>query len=127
MKRILAAILLMVYFTVSTGFVVCAHFCMNRFTSVELGSGNDKKCTQCGMHMNENGCCRDEVKVIKLEPTYTASQMINADFSLVAPLPEQIQHRTFSILNRTSFDHKPDHGPPLTGSEICILHRVFRI
>jgi hypothetical protein len=127
MKKVLAAILLMVYFTVSTGFVVCAHFCMNRFTSVELGSGNDKKCTQCGMHKKENGCCRDEVKVIKLEPTYTASQMISADFSLVAPLQVQILHPTIPIVSCATFDRKPDHGPPFTGSEICILHRVFRI
>lgn len=127
MKKILTAILLMVYFTVSTGFVVCAHYCMNRFTSVELGSGKDKKCTKCGMHKKNNGCCRDEVKMVKLQQIHTAPQVISADFSLIAPLPLQINYILSPLVNRNSFDHYLVHGPPRKSLDLYTLHCVFRI
>src|SRR4051812_13156669 len=127
MKRILAAILLMVYFTVSTGFVVCTHFCMNRFTSVELGAGQDKKCTKCGMHKNDKGCCRDEVKIIKIQQNYTAPQLLLNHFSLLASLPVQIHYILSPLLSRSAIDHYMVHGPPLACSDLCVLHCVFRI
>ena len=50
MKKALAAILLLVYFAVTTGFSLSVHYCMDEFESASIGSSGDDVCDNCGMH-----------------------------------------------------------------------------
>jgi hypothetical protein len=129
MKRILASILLLVYFTVSTGFIVSMHYCMGQLDSTQLGYSTDDTCGKCGMETSEpNGCCRDEFKVVKLQADQQVAKYQIADFRMPVLLPQTI---TLFLPPSSEFSgiiYKPEHGPPFTsGQEICLQNCVFRI
>src|SRR5919205_3478135 len=78
MKKVLAAILLLIYFTVNTGFTVSMHYCMDRLASTKIGAHHTDKCPYCGMKIKPGGCCKDQVKVVKLQ-----QDNINAHYTIV--------------------------------------------
>jgi len=128
MKKAVAFILLSVYFVVSTGFVVSVHYCMDRINGVQLGDSSHDKCGKCGMPLKDNkGCCKDEVKVYKLQMDQSFAKFVKADFSipfiathrsdlLLAPLVPAIE--TAAPLA---------HGPPLSKQDTYLQNRVFRL
>ena len=70
MKKILAALVLLTYLAFSSGIVVSLHYCMDRFDSVAFGASDEDECGKCGMdksETNDNGCCKDEHKQLKLD------------------------------------------------------------
>ncbi len=129
MKRILVAILLLVYFTVSTGFVINLHYCMDKMASVELGGKKSDKCGKCGMpKKDKEGCCRDEVKVVKLYQDQLTAYFIDFRFSALATL---VTHSGFivSVFKPASLptSHKA-HAPPLISEQdTYLVNGVFRI
>lgn len=128
MKRFAASILLLVYFTVTTGFVVSVHYCMNERVSVEVGYDGHDECGKCGMAIEKsNGCCGEEVKMVKLQIDHTTVNLPAADFALSLP---PLDH--FSIMAvRPLVDKRPEgplaHGPPLYEEDIYLHNRVFRL
>ncbi|MFL5810000.1 MAG: HYC_CC_PP family protein [Flavisolibacter sp.] len=126
MKKALAFILLLIYLVVSTGFSLSFHYCMDRLDSSQLGSSKNDKCPKCGMH-KDGHCCRDEVKIVKLETSHFASEVSMPDFSIA---PIEIIHTEFLFTpfrNYTENFITVDHGPPLSDQDSYIRNRVFRI
>lgn len=67
MKKAVFAISVFVYFVATCGVVINYHYCMKKLASVHLFDKFDDECGRCGMITHEsNGCCHDEVKVVKL-------------------------------------------------------------
>jgi len=126
MKKLLAAILLLVYFTISTGFVVSLHYCMDRLTSTGIGSEKSNKCEYCGMH-KDGKCCRDDVKIVKLQTTHMASMPITGEHSLAVQTVIATEFLNTPFLNFTRSNLAVAHGPPLHTQEIYIQNCVFRI
>ena len=126
MKKALAAILLLVYFTVTTGFSLSVHYCMDRFDSAQLGTSADDKCHKCGMH-KDGGCCRDEVKVVKLQTSHIAAQAVVQETSLVVVEIIDTEFFLTPFRNYTTEFIRIDHGPPLSEQDTYISNRVFRI
>jgi len=126
MKKFLAVILLLVYFTVSTGFVVCMHYCMDRFDSAQLGSSENEKCHKCGMH-KDGGCCRDEVKVVKLQIAHLASQIDTFDFPLAVRNFTSPSFLLPSFIHYTETEKSLANGPPLVEEGGYLQNCVFRI
>lgn len=129
MKRILVAILLLVYFTVSTGFVVNLHYCMDKMASVELGSKESEDCGKCGMPKKEkDGCCRDEVKVVKLYQDQVSAHFADFRFSAVATLVVPSEFLISPFRNTSLFTSHKAHAPPLISKQDAYLvNCVFRI
>ena len=124
-KQFLAAIVLLVYFCATTGFVISLHYCMDRFDSAELGATKNDRCNKCGMH--KNGCCWDDVKVVRLQTSHLASK-INID-EFAAPA---IQSLTTGFIlspfeNVSSAKNSFAHSPPLSEQDTYLRNRVFRI
>jgi len=68
------------YLGVTTGVVINFHYCMEKLASAKLFDTKSKKCGKCGMHMEDSdGCCRDEVKIVKMKK-------INR-LRLISPIP----------------------------------------
>lgn len=68
MKKVLAAILAVLYLGTSTGATVHIHYCMGELADMGLGKNKSKTCGKCGMEKSDekdNGCCKDEQKFIK--------------------------------------------------------------
>jgi hypothetical protein len=128
MKKLAAAILLLTYFMVSTGFVVSVHYCMDELDSIELGDATDSECNQCGMIIKDsNGCCKDEVKVMKMKVDQTIAKLVTTDFSL----PLILNFSSLFLLTPLVTDHEWQepvaHGPPLNEQDTYLHNRVFRI
>lgn len=103
---------------------------MDRLDSMQLFASETEICGNCGMHTGEsNGCCRDEVKIIKMEVDQkTASDIL---FELPAlevtgHLPSQFIAAPFCIAEETA--HHKNHSPPLlTRQDTYLQNCVFRI
>ena len=127
MKKAFTAIILLVYFTVTTGFVVSRHYCMDRMDSIQLGSSESKKCGKCGMAKDENNCCRDEEIVVKLETTPRVSPISFPDFSLPVIANTTTDFLLSPVFNCTILTHPLSNGPPLSDQQAYLLNCVFRI
>lgn len=103
---------------------------MKRVDSVQLYAVASDTCGRCGMHTDEaNGCCHDEITVIKITDDQQASQLITFSTGLIAvPVSTPSAFLTSPFENNSAADHFPDHPPPLLkGQETYLQHCVFRI
>ncbi len=130
MKKVLISIVLLCYFTVSSGVIINFHYCMNRLASTELFAFKGERCGKCGMHAEEsNGCCRDEVQVVKMDD----DQKITPDFAfklaaLESPVQKPSEFIIASFLSEPSPRHFLNHSPPLLSFQDSYLQNsVFRI
>jgi len=129
MKKLVAFIWLVIYTCVSTGFAVSTHYCMNKQLSVELGTVHKDICNKCGMPKKEShGCCRDEIKVVKLQQDTQLAKLLLPSFELSLPVALVSQHLISPFYNFTKraipVAFQP---PPLQQDDLCVANCVFRI
>ena len=126
MKKILIAILALVYLTVSSGFAMTIHYCMGKVSSVDL-MHNTNKCGKCGMKTSA-GCCKEEFKIFKLNDSH---KLISNDINIFAPVAIVDNSNSNFGSNFSSSEIISDynnHSPPIAqGISLCILNSVFRI
>ena len=129
MKKLVAFIWLMVYMCVSTGFAVSTHYCMNKQRSIEFGVVQKAVCEKCGMTKQENhGCCRDEIKVVKLQQDTQVAKVLLASFQVSLPIALLSHHFISPFYNFTQTGTPTAfQPPPLYQKDICISNSVFRI
>jgi hypothetical protein len=102
---------------------------MNEFDSAKLYQTSTDVCNRCGMHTSDSdGCCHDELKVVKLNEDHLFSQL---NFEIKSPEVTAIQHSNlivaFNIKKVLGKDYQ-NHSPPLLSSQdIYIQNCVFRI
>ncbi|MGZ8559757.1 MAG: HYC_CC_PP family protein [Chitinophagaceae bacterium] len=130
MKKIIFSIVLFSYLAVSSGVIISFHYCMNRLASTQLFAAESKQCGKCGMQTKDsNGCCRDEVKMVKMED----DQKLTASFTFELPALYAVYHLpsdfiTASLYNIPATRHFLNHSPPLLSSQDTYLQNsVFRI
>jgi hypothetical protein len=128
MKKGIAAILLVLYVAFSSGVVLSFHYCMDAFDSVQLGDKKSDYCGICGMHKEKgNECCKDEVKIFKIQDDQQASA-ISFKFStpdvIVAILPVWNEA---VLINTTQQLFLNTHSPPLSKQDTYLQNCVFRI
>jgi len=129
MKKFIAFFWLVVYMCVSTGFAVSTHYCMNKERSVELGAVQKAICEKCGMLKREShGCCRDEIKLVKLQQDTQVGKLLMPSFELSLPVALASQHLLLPFYNFTQ-SHVPAafEPPPLHTIDLCVANSVFRI
>ncbi len=129
MKRVWVTILLLVYFTVSSGFVVNLHYCMGDLAEVELGHSDAKECGKCGMPVKQKaGCCQDEVKVLKIAQDQSVAAFIAFHFGITQSLPEAFNFPFVAAEQASCYRAAPAHAPPLLSKQDTHLkNSVFRI
>ena len=130
MKKVTVVILLFCYLAASAGIIVNYHFCMDRLASAKLFEKKSKICGKCGMHFeNSNGCCHDEVTILKMEDDQKVTESFS--FSLPALEPLSLAPSDFiitSFYNAPLTGHYQSHAPPIeSGQNIHLLNSVFRI
>lgn len=129
LKKAVAIISTLIYFAVTTGVVVNLHYCMNSFDSAQLYATGTDVCGRCGMHTEDsNGCCHDELKVVKLTQDHTASQFVfefKSPEALPVSLNEFITDFNFQMVQQNDY---LNHSPPLLSRQDTYLQNcVFRI
>lgn len=101
---------------------------MDRFDSFQLGTDGSDYCPKCGMYTSEsNGCCHNEVKIIKIQDDQLASAF---HFHFESPAAV---HLSPVILQNVDIScskgkyHVNNHSPPFSKQDTYLLNRVFRI
>ena len=128
MKRSAVAILAIIYFAISSGVVVNIHYCMGKMSSVKLQAWTPGSCA-CGKKMeSKKGCCKTELKVVKLED---AQKISYADFVVntpVTPLVTELNLLQTPFYNAQHPVRSQGHSPPLlSGQDTYLRNCVFRI
>jgi len=128
MKKLLLFVTLLVYFLVSTGFVVSIHFCMDRIHSFQLGDRQQENCGACGMPLQDNkGCCKDKVKVVKLQVDQVTAKAIQPTVQ-VRVLYSTLTPLSFLLpVERQNGKQETSHAPPINRQNSYLHHCVFRI
>jgi hypothetical protein len=128
MKKGLATILLLVYIAFSSGVVINLHYCMNRLDSSKFGAAKSDICEKCGMHKDAaNGCCHDEVKLIKIHDDQKTAG-VNFTFSAPKAFVDHISLFELNILRENEKEfYFTNHSPPLSKQDTYLQNCVFRI
>ncbi|MEO8174014.1 MAG: hypothetical protein ABI581_13055 [Sediminibacterium sp.] len=128
MKRSAVAILAIIYFAISTGVVVNIHYCMGKMSSVKLQAWVPSSCG-CGKKMeSKKGCCKTELKVVKIED---AQKVTYADLVILMPVTPLVTE--LSLLQTPFYNAQPltlpkEHSPPImSGQDTYLRNCVFRI
>ncbi len=102
---------------------------MDNFQSWEFGAAADEECSKCGMKTTENsGCCRDEIKVLKLNTEAFKQAAIAYNFELPVVTAALSFYLLLPFKNATADSFYLPHGPPLISKQETYLYNcVFRI
>lgn len=106
------------------------HYCMNKLASTQLFAAASGICGKCGMDTETSrGCCRDEMKVFKLEEDQQIAAFIQ--FSFHAPViqtPLISDYYQSFVADELTEGHFHNHSPPLISEQDTYLQNgVFRI
>ena len=138
MKKLLVAILALVYLTTSVGATIRLHYCMDKLVNWGFGkekSGNDS-CSYCGMsksatdkHRSAKGCCKDDQKQIKLDNDQKLSEV---SFKLEKIPTEAISpvfaKYSFKYVTFFTSTYQLTHSPPqIAHCPLFILNCDYRI
>ena len=92
MRKFFISILALVYITSSIGATIHLHYCMGKLANWDIGQNISKTCAKCGMKKTDNennGCCKDEKKFVKIitdqKIDETAFQLMHS-FSVLLPI-----------------------------------------
>src|SRR5262245_9127531 len=77
-KKAISILLIPLFLLTTGGFAFNMHFCKMRGIDVSL---NINKSSCCGKKSMEGGCCKNEVKVIKIKDNYSASSSLTVEKS----------------------------------------------
>ncbi len=125
MRNFLVTILALVYLATTTGATLHMHYCMGKIYSVDLIK--KEGCSKCGMAAND-GCCNDELKVIKVKDNH---QSITNGISFAPAYA--ILNNHYNIIDQVLYDASSkltanNNSPPRSPQKsLCIFNCVFRI
>jgi hypothetical protein len=103
---------------------------MKRLVSVHLFEATPDVCGKCGMDTHDsNGCCRNEIKVVKLVQDQNSVAFVTIEIPSVKEvvvLPSEFISASFcSVFEQRHFHN---HSPPLLSEQDTYLqNNVFRI
>ena len=133
MKKIIVAILAILYLGSSSGATIHLHYCMGKLVewSLSFNEQAKDKCSKCGMKklQSKKGCCKDEYKQIKIEKDQKISHGFFSVAKTITELaPAAFPTYTFTRAIFTTEHFLKDHAPPQTdATSIYISNCVFRI
>lgn len=132
MKKLIVAILSLLYICTSTGATVHMHYCMGKLADWDFGHNTSKTCSGCGMKKldkGDNGCCKDEHKFLKsngdqktIEPAFSLLQLVS-----VAPPASFIEIPSGDLPAATEA-FPVSHAPPRSdGVAVYVRNCLFLI
>lgn len=130
MKKIIVSISFLCYLAATCGIIMNFHYCMNRLASVHLFETEAKLCARCGMETHQSkGCCKDEVKIAKLQQDQNKIPIVVYDIPAIEQLiTVPSEFIVASFINTAEQRHFHNHSPPLLSEQDTYLrNNVFRI
>jgi len=116
MQQWFVSILAVLYLTITSGFIVHSHYCMDQLigTSLWHDHGEVHRCNKCGMTQSESeGCCKDVHELVKTDDEHHPAPV----FEHAAKLWTGIPQRPEGLCEAGILEHKTAftataHGPP---------------
>lgn len=128
MKKAASSILLIIYIAATSGIAINLHYCMNLFDSFQIGASKTEICGKCGMHTEDaNGCCHDEVKIIKLQDDQQSASLNYQFVSPEALIENPVPFVTEPVIITGEKFSVNNHSPPLSKQDTYLQNCVFRI
>jgi hypothetical protein len=132
MKKFAVVILAFLYITTSTGATLNMHYCMGKLADWDLGHNTTKNCGSCGMEKgngNDNGCCKDEQKLIKndTDQKSTGSSFFLIRFLTPAELTGFAEMPLIRIASLPELNPVSNAPPRCTALPIYKRNRTFLI
>lgn len=132
MKKLITAILAVIYLGTSSGASVHMHYCMGKLADWGLGQNKSKTCSNCGMEKSEekdNGCCKDEHKFVKNDTDQKATESVVLNFILqIIDVPVPFFLLSENPVSSITEEYPISHAPPRSGTlPVYLLNRTFRI
>lgn len=130
MNKLFTIALAFLYLAISSGLILEIHYCMGKVaaTQISLSHNDEDACGKCGMDTEDNHCCKDEIKLVKLQD---AHKQVNFDYQLLVPvaiLPETTYPLAWFTQPADHYNTYSNHSPPyIAAPSLHILHCVFRI
>lgn len=103
---------------------------MDQLASIRLYEQEAKSCATCGMEYHDsNDCCRNEVKVVKLEQDQNNHFFPHPGIAKYTPLVVELsEYQVSSLFAERTLPHFYNHSPPLlSASDTYLVNCVFRI
>ncbi len=127
MKRLLTAIIAILYFAISSGFVVNVHYCMGKLRAQKVAVSAKKMCA-CKKAEDKKGCCKTTYKVVKLDDKHQISSIAFKVFTPVIYLPiRQIELAAILFQESEKLQAYAANAPPAQQAPLNLLYCVFRI
>ena len=131
MKKLLSAILALLYLGTSVGATIELHYCMGRLVEWSLRHEDNSICSNCGMEKKPEltkGCCKDEYKQIKIDKDQKLSGNFTQVYERIAEIaPVSFNDAVLSdVISLKSFA-QINAPPQWCNAPLNILNSVFRI
>ncbi len=129
MKKLLVAILALVYISTSIGATVHVHYCMGKLAEWGLGHKETTSCGKCGMKQSQkkdNGCCKDENKFIKNNADQKGGEAVFQMPQLLAiALPVTIFELPVADISAVTEENPISHAPPQDSGVAVYIRNCF--
>lgn len=125
-KKVITILFIPLFLLTTGGVILNSHFCKMRGSSdISFGINPEKSC--CGNKAMQSGCCKNEVKVIKITDDYSPSVKLKTEkenlFTIII-FPSVIAEVIPRILFRVPNYHSP---PPHSHVRLHILYRSILV
>ena len=131
MRKVLVAILILLYIISSLGFTLRKQYCTGSLAVSGVSNCRAKICDKCGgQHINnkDKNCCRNEDKFVKNDKDQNIPESVfhptPSTAVAITPYFLDLSFNEFASSEVTAIDHAP---PPGDGPAIYLRDRVFRI
>jgi hypothetical protein len=127
MKKMIIAIITVIYMSISSGIAMDIHYCMGKLTGFELYGKENDLCGKCGMK-NKKGCCGDNYKFYKLSDSHK-NVYNNISFTLGSiAVAKNYSSYNWHLSTTIATNAVANNSPPLyTRPSACIMNCVFRL
>jgi hypothetical protein len=132
LKKLGIILLMFIYGVTTVGATVHLHFCMDKFIGWDLSQTQNNTCSKCGMKESatKKGCCKDEVKQLKIDTDHQKSSA--AIFVSVFHPPIINAVPSLFEFTKAVFDENSNsinYSPPLlpTIQKLTVLYCTYRI
>ena len=112
MKKIIVAILAVLYLGISSGATVHLHYCMGNLTGWSLIDSKGDKCANCGMPKKGKGCCNEQHKLVKIAVDQKVSDVAYQLTQLSAVTNQYYTQLSLMPLGRVTAQTPSTHAPP---------------
>ncbi len=130
MKKVLAILFAVFYFTATSGVTVHMHYCMDKLANVNFSETSSKSCGKCGMHKDKSkDCCKETKSEFKVEKNQQlASYAFKIGQVYAIALLNSISGPNTLTVPAGFVGHPQSHAPPLRGDvPAFILNCTYRI